>query len=157
MAPRFPQKNTGISAPAAKAKRPTNGQRPLRVGEAVRHALSQVLMRHEINDAVLSSMMITVSEVRMSPDLRHATAFVTPLGGGDCTPVLRELKRCAPRLRSAVAQHLKMRFAAELHFQPDTSFDYAQTITQALQSGTVAADIGHTPAIPDEDDTTPEA
>jgi ribosome-binding factor A len=115
--------------------------RPLKMGEAVRHALADIFMRGKVHDPVLFKLKITVTEVRMSPDLAHATVFITPFGGGDVKPVLRELKRCAPQLRSAVAQIVKMRHAPELHFQPDESFDYAETIEKALKAPVVAKDL----------------
>jgi ribosome-binding factor A len=109
------------------------------VGETIRHALSTILMRNEIHDAALAAHNITVTEVRMSVDLRHATIFVTPLGGGDVKPVLAELKRCKPMLRTALAQVIKMRYAPELHFQPDESFDYADSIERALKQDPIVA------------------
>lgn len=116
--------------------------RPLKMGEAVRHALADTLMRGRVHAPVLAKLKITVTEVRMSPDLAHATVFVTPFGGGDVKPILKELKRCAPQLRTAVAQIIKARHAPELHFQPDESFDYAETIEWALKAPVVAKDLG---------------
>jgi ribosome-binding factor A len=127
--------------PQSKTTPRSNGSRPLKMGEAVRHALADILMRDRIHDPLLAKHKITVSEVRMSPDLAHATVFVTRFGGGDVKPILKELKRCAPQLRSAVAQLVKMRHAPELHFQADESFDYADTIERALKAPNVAADI----------------
>jgi len=116
-------------------------QRPLKAGEQIRHALVNILSRNEIHDPELARFSITVTEVRMSPDLRHATAFVTPLGGGDCKPLLAELKRCKVPLRMEVARVVKMRYAPELHFQPDESFDYAEGIEKILHDPVVSADL----------------
>lgn len=120
----------------------STSSRPLKAGEQIRHALVNILSRGEIHAPELARFNITVTEVRMSPDLRHATIFVTPLGGGDCKPLLTELKRCNPQIRMAVAQAVKLRYAPELHFQPDESFDYADSIERALrQDPVVAADL----------------
>jgi len=120
----------------------TASARPLKMGAAVQHALADIFMRGKVHDPVLAKLKVTVTEVRMSPDLAHATVFVTPFGGGDPRPMLKELKRCAPQLRSAVAHSVKMRHAPELHFQPDESFDYAETIERALKDPVVAKDLG---------------
>jgi len=118
------------------------GSRPLRVGEMVRHALSQILMRGEVHDAELARHNVTVTEVRMSPDLRHANIFVVPLGGAEPKAMLAALKAAAPQLRTAVAKQVKMRYAPDLHFLPDNSFDYAETINRALHDPAVAQDLG---------------
>lgn len=133
MASRRPPSSSSSSSSA-----PTPGNRPLKVGENVRHALMQIFQRGEVHDPDLAKYNVTVTEVRMSPDLRHATAFVTPLGGKDMEGMLKELKRCAPLLRMEVARAVKMRYATELHFQPDTSFDYAEKITRLLQTPDIA-------------------
>lgn len=82
-------------------------------------------------------MNITISEVRMSPDLGHATVFVAPLGGKGAEEMLRVLRRCQPMLRTEVAHAIKLRYAPELHFQLDTSFDYAETISKLLHGNRV--------------------
>jgi len=125
----------------------SGSQRPLRVGEALRHALVKALRENSIHDVALAKHNITVSEVRMSPDLRHANIFIVPFGGADATPVLADLKRAAPRLRHEIAHGLQLRFAPELHFLLDTSFDYAQGISNALNSPAVAQDL----TAPDEE------
>ncbi|MDX2100960.1 MAG: 30S ribosome-binding factor RbfA [Alphaproteobacteria bacterium] len=118
-------------------------QRQLRVGEAVRHALVAVLARGEVRDPGLEALghgtLVTVSEVRMSPDLKHATCFVTPLGGGDATELVRALKRVAPWLRAEVARAVTLKFAPDLHFQPDTSFDDAARLDQLITQVTDGA------------------
>ena len=116
-------------------------QRQLRVGEEIRHALSAVLMRGDMRDPDLKDASITVAEVRVSPDLRNATAFILPLGGDRSAEVLSALKRAAPFLRAQVSQAVRLRFAPSLSFQLDTSFDYADRIGRLLQSEPVARDL----------------
>ena len=123
----------------ARDERPS--QRPLRVGEAVRHALVEVFARGHIRDPDLAEVMLTISEVRMSPDLRHATVFVTQLGGGEMAPVLKALKRAAPYLRSEVARLIDLRYAPDLHFQADTSFEVAGRISDVLMRPEVRRDL----------------
>ena len=120
----------------------TRGQRPLRVGEAVRHALVEVFARGHIRDPDLAEVSLTVSEVRMSPDLRQATAFVLPLGGGDSAAILKALKRAAPYLRGEVARLVDLRYAPELRFSIDTSFDTAGRISATLAQPEVQRDLG---------------
>jgi ribosome-binding factor A len=127
---------------------PTPGQRPLRVGEAVRHALVEVFARGHIRDPDLAEVSLTVSEVRMSPDLRQATAFVLPLGGGEAAAILKALKRAAPFLRGEVARLVDLRYAPELRFLIDTSFDTAGRISEALAQPAVQRDLGHAPPPP---------
>lgn len=117
------------------------GTRPLKVGETLRHALDNILRRNEIHDAGLAQHNITVTEVRMAPDLAHATVFVTPLGGIKPKEMMVELKRCAPLLRTEVAHAIKLRHAPELHFQLDTSYDYASSIEEKLNTPEVARDL----------------
>ena len=118
-------------------KRKTNnaipGQRQLRVGEEIRHVLSQLFTRGEVHDNALSGRAITISEVRMSPDLRHATCFVMPLGGEDIDEVLVGLKRAAPFLRGEVGRRVRLRLVPELSFKPDLGFDHAQRIDALLK------------------------
>lgn len=111
------------------------GQRQLRVGEEVRHVLSELFTRGEVHDKALSGRTITISEVRMSPDLRHATCFVMPLGGEDIDEVLVGLKRAAPFLRGEVGRRIRLRLVPELSFKADMGFDHAQRI-DALLKGT---------------------
>jgi ribosome-binding factor A len=118
-------------------------QRQLRVGEALRHALSDILMRGELRDPALQGASITVSEVRVSPDLRNATAYVVPLGGAHAEEILAGLQRAGPHLRAQVARAVKLKFAPGLTFRADTSFDYADRIERLLHSGQVARDLGH--------------
>lgn len=118
-------------------------QRQLRVGEAIRHTLAQVFQRGDLYDPDLAGVSITVTEVRVSPDLANATAFVTPLGGGDSvTVIVKALGRVAPVLRAAVARAVPLRVVPRLSFQPDTSFDYAARIGTVLRDPAVARDLG---------------
>jgi ribosome-binding factor A len=116
------------------------GMRPLRVGEAIRHALSSIFARGELRDPDLAGVSITVTEVRVSPDLMKATAFVAPLGGGDVDTVVAALHRAAPYIRGQVVREVELRRAPELSFVPDTSFDYASRIDAALRQPTVRRD-----------------
>ncbi len=116
--------------------------RVLRVGEEVRHALSAVLARGEAHDDVLASHLISVTEVRMSPDLRHATAFVKPLLGKDEDAVLKALRTNTAFLQKAVAKSIKLRFAPKLKFLADESFDESSHIAALLRDPKVAQDLG---------------
>ena len=116
-------------------------QRQLRVGELVRHALAEVLARGEAPDEVLASHPVTVPEVRMSPDLKLATAYVMPLGGRDQKAVLEALERNRKYLRGEVVRRVKMKFAPELRFRIDERFDEAERIDRLLRSPEVARDL----------------
>ena len=115
--------------------------RLLRVGEQVRHALSDVLMRGDVHDDVLASHSVSVTEVRMSPDLRHATVFVKPLLGADETAVLQALKKNVRYLKGEVARRVNTKFAADLKFRADESFDQGSHIDTILRSPVVARDL----------------
>ena len=115
--------------------------RLLRVGEQVRHALSDILMRGDVHDETLASHSVSVTEVRMSPDLRHATVFVKPLLGGDEAEVLGALRRNVRYLRGEVSKRVNTKYAAMLKFLPDESFDEGSHIDQLLRSPKVAADL----------------
>ena len=110
----------------------TPSQRQLRVGEELRHVLAALLERGEVRDPGLKGASITVTEVRISPDLRNATAFVLPLGGGDATAVVAALTRARPFLRRRMARDVKLRYAPDISFQADTSFDRAVHIEALL-------------------------
>lgn len=115
--------------------------RLLRVGEQVRHALSDILMRCDVHDDVLASHSVSVTEVRMSPDLRHATVFVKPLLGGDEAEVLGALKRNVRYLKGEVARRVNTKYAADLKFLPDESFDEGSHIDALLRDPRVARDL----------------
>ncbi|HWH17849.1 MAG TPA: 30S ribosome-binding factor RbfA [Allosphingosinicella sp.] len=116
--------------------------RLLRVGEQVRHALSDILMRGDVHDDVLASHSVSVTEVRMSPDLRHATVFVKPLLGADEAEVLTALRKNVRYLRGEVSKRVNTKFAAQLKFLADESFDEGSHIDRLLRSPTVARDLG---------------
>ena len=127
----------------ASAKKPAAAptQRQLRVAEEIRHVLAGIFMRREFRDPELAEADITVSEVRLSPDLKHATAFISRLGRTDVDALLPTLKRVAPWLRSQVAHALPLRYTPELSFQPDRALDYASKINQLMQQPEVARDL----------------
>ncbi len=127
-------------------------QRQLRVGEALRHALAEILMRGDLRDPELREASITVSEVRISPDLRNATAYIMPLGGTDAAGVLAALRRAAPYLRGRMARTVQLRFAPAVAFEIDNAFEYAQRIETLLHSEAVARDLTHHDGEPDDRD-----
>ncbi len=116
--------------------------RLLRVGEQVRHALSEILMRGDVHDPILASHSVSVTEVRMSPDLRHATVFVKPLLGADEAEVLAALKANVRYLKGEVARRVNTKYAAALKFLPDESFDEGSRIDGLLRDPKVAQDLG---------------
>ncbi len=116
-------------------------QRQLRVGEEVRHALARILMEEDLRQPELADLRITVTEVRMSPDLKNATAFVTPLGGKSMSLAVAGLTRAAPFLRHALASSLNLRFTPRISFQPDRSFEEAERIGALLRSKRVQQDL----------------
>ncbi len=115
--------------------------RLLRVGEQVRHALSDILMRGDVHDEVLASHSVSVTEVRMSPDLRHATVFVKPLLGADEAAVIKALRTNTAYLQSQVARRVNTKYAAKLKFLPDESFDEGSRIDTLLRDPKVARDL----------------
>lgn len=117
-------------------------QRQLRVGEEIRHLLAEILMRTEFHDPILAREHLTVSEVRMSPDLKHALVFATVLGQKDIRPLLPALKRVAPYLRAQMAPRLGLRVAPELKFVADEALDEATRINKLLHSPEVTRDLG---------------
>ena len=124
----------------------TRSVRLLKVGEQVRHVISELLMRQEVHDDVLSAHAISITEVRMSPDLRHASVFVKPLLGSDEAKVLKALRTNTAYFQKEVAGKLKLRFAAKLKFLPDESFDEAARIESLLRHPKVVRDLGDEPA-----------
>ena len=115
--------------------------RLLRVGEQVRHVLSDVLARGDVHDETLQSHLVSVTEVRMSPDLRHATVFVKPLLGQDEGQVLKALRTNAAFLQSEVARRVNTKYAAKLKFLADESFDEGGKIDAILRSPHVSQDL----------------
>ncbi len=115
--------------------------RLLRVGEQVRHALADILMRGDVHDDTLASHLVSVTEVRMSPDLRHATAFVKPLLGQDEEAVLKALRTNTAFLQREVARRVNLKYASRLKFLADESFDEGTHIDRLLRSEKVARDL----------------
>ena len=135
----------------AKATSSAPSQRMLRVGEQVRAAITQVLQRGEVRDDLLEKTVISVSEVRMSPDLKIATAYVTPLGLPDHQAVIDALNRNAKFIRGRLGGQLRqMKYMPEVRFRDDTSFDNYKKIDQLLRSPEVRRDLD-TPASEDEE------
>lgn len=118
----------------------TPSQRQLRVGEEIRHTLAEIFRRGEFRDPALVDLNVTVTEVRISPDLRNATAFIMPLGGGH-PELVAALNRASPYLRGQIAKALRLQFAPRVGFQLDTSFDYADKIGRLLHEASIARDL----------------
>lgn len=131
--------------------RPGPSQRQLRVAEEIRHVLAGVFMRGELRDPALAGVSITISEVRISPDLKNATVFSLPLGGERVGEVMKGLNRTGPYLRAQVAHALQLRYAPSLTFVPDRSFDEARHIEELLRSEKVARDLAARKAQDGED------
>lgn len=119
----------------------TRSVRLLKVGEQVRHVMAELLARQEVHDDVLTSHTVSVTEVRMSPDLRHATVFIKSLLGADEDVVLKALRTNTAFFQKEVAGKLKLRFAAKLKFLPDESFDEASRIEALLANPKVQQDL----------------
>jgi ribosome-binding factor A len=115
--------------------------RVLRVGEQVRHVLSEILARGDVHDDVLATHPVSVTEVRMSPDLRHATVFVKPLLGKDEEAVLKAMRTNTAYLQREVAHRIRMKYAAKLKFLADDSFDEASHIDRLLRDPKLARDL----------------
>ena len=124
---------------ASHAKTPS--QRQLRVGEVLRHALTEVLHEEDIRDPDLKGVSVTVTEVRPSPDMRHATAFVEPLGGKNADTIVNALNRHRGFLRGQLGHRITLKFTPELRFLEDTSFAEAEHIENILRSEKVARDL----------------
>jgi ribosome-binding factor A len=127
-------------------------QRQLRVGELIRHELAAMFSRGDVHDPVIEAHMITVPEVRMSPDLRLATIYIMPLGGRDAEPVLEALERNKRYMRGEIARRVNLKFAPEIRFRIDDRFDEAARIEKLLRTPEVARDLGSAPPADDEDD-----
>lgn len=124
----------------SKSKGPT--QRQLRVGEELRHAISGILFRNELHEPEFETISITVSEVRISPDLKNATVYITPLAGGDRSPkTVDRLNLLAPVLRRVLSKHIVLRHIPKLYFKLDHSFDAAGRVLQLLNSEEVLRDV----------------
>jgi ribosome-binding factor A len=120
---------------------PGGSQRQLRVGELIRHAMSEMLIRGDVHDPVIEGHLITIPEVRMSPDLRMATIYVMPLGGRDIDAVIEALDRNKRYLRGEIARHVNLKFAPEIRFRVDERFDEAERIEKLLRTPAVQRDL----------------
>ena len=116
-------------------------QRQLRAGELVRRALAEMVARGTIRDPELVDRSFTITEVRVSPDLRHATCFVAPLGHGDAAALAEALTRVRAYLRGQLSKDVAFKFMPDLSFEPDTSFDNAEAIDRLLRKPEVARDL----------------
>lgn len=116
-------------------------QRQLRAGELIRHALVDILAREEMRDPDLEGILISVTEVRPSPDLRQAKVYVAPLGRGDQKAVAAALNRASSFLRGRLGREIDMKFTPELHFHPDNSFDTASHVDELLARPQVRRDL----------------
>lgn len=116
-------------------------QRALRAGELVRHAIADILSRGDVHDPVLASHLVTVPEVRMTPDLRQATIYVLPLGGKDRAEVLAALDRNKKFLRTEIAHRVNLKFAPDIRFRIDERFDEAERIEKILRTPDVQRDL----------------
>jgi ribosome-binding factor A len=137
-----------MSKRTQKSSVPGGSQRQLRVGETVRHAIADILAHGNVHDVDLEGHIITVPEVRMSPDLKLATVYVMPLGGKDTDVVLAALARNKKFLRGEVAHRVNLKFAPDLRFRVDDRFDEAERIEKLLRTPAVQRDLK-----PESDDT----
>jgi len=120
---------------------PGGSQRQLRVGELVRHAISDLLMRGEVHDPVIEGHLITVPEVRMSPDLRLATIYIMPLAGRDADEVVAAFERNKKFLRGEISHRINLKFAPDIRFRADERFAEAERIDRLLRSPEVKRDL----------------
>lgn len=128
-----------------KSSAPGGSQRQLRVGEQVRHAIADILAQGTVHDADLEGHIITVPEVRMSPDLKLATVYVMPLGGRDTEIIITALERNKKFLRGEVARRVNLKFAPDLRFRVDERFDEAERIEKLLRTPAVQKDLEQDP------------
>jgi ribosome-binding factor A len=135
--PRPDQKNAGPS------------QRVLRVGELIRHAAAEILARGDVEDPALVKQVVTIPNVKMSPDLKLATLYIMPLGGKDADKTIAALERNKKMLRTEIAHRINLKFAPDLRFILDNSFDASAKIDGLLKSPEVARDL-HKPDVEDE-------
>lgn len=119
----------------------TPSQRQLRVAELIRHSLAEMLARGDIHDDVLAEHVVTIPEVRMSPDLKLATVYLMPLGGGDRQPVLEAFNRHRRYIRGEIAHKINLKFAPDIRFSIDETFDEADRIDRLLASPEVKRDL----------------
>ena len=120
---------------------PNASQRQLRVGELVRHAIAEMLARGDVHDPVIEGHLITVPEVKMSPDLRLATIYVMPMGGRDAGEVVAAFDKHKKYLRAEIAHRINLKFAPDIRFRVDERFDEAERIDRLLRSPAVQRDL----------------
>ena len=128
-----------------KSSAPGGSQRQLRVGEQVRHAMAEILAQGNVHDVDLEGHIITVPEVRMSPDLKLATVYVMPLGGRDTEVIIAALERNKKFLRGEVARRVNLKFAPDIRFHVDERFDEAERIEKLLRTPAVQKDLEQDP------------
>src|SRR5829696_8313398 len=116
-------------------------QRALRAGELVRHAVAEILSRGDLHDPVITKHVVTVPEVRMTPDLRQATIYVMPLGGKDAKEVVATLERNKKFLRGEIAHRINLKFAPDIRFRIDERFEEAERIEKILRTTQVQRDL----------------
>ncbi len=140
------KRNDGAPTKARRGASPRKGpsQRQLRVGEEIRHALADIFLRTEFHEKSLAKIKLTISEVRMSPDLKHAAVFITQLGNKDISPLLPALKRVSPFLRAQVAPKLGLRVTPDFKFLADEALEEATRINKLLHKPEVARDLEST-------------
>jgi ribosome-binding factor A len=145
--------NQDIGTSARRGKAPSHRQ--LRVGEELRHALSRILARGELRDPSLADLNLTVTEVRLSPDLKNATAFVVPLGGSGLEAAVAALNRAGGFFRSRLAREVALRHAPRVAFAADRSFDEARRVDEILERPRVRRDLVADPGAADSGADTP--
>jgi ribosome-binding factor A len=136
----------GAGRNTGRSEAPGRSQRQLKAGELVRHSLSQILREEPLRDPELLNRSITVTEVRLSPDFRHATVFVEPLGGENAAEVVAALNRVAKYLRGVLGRSVEMKFTPELRFFHDESFDAALSINKLFDHPVVQRDLSAPPS-----------
>jgi len=142
---------------AKPARSSGSNQRQLRIGELVRHALAEMLARGDIHDEVLSKHVVTVPEVRIAPDLKLATCFIMPLGGGDVKPVLKALNDHKRYIRGEIAHRVNLKYAPDIRFLADESFAEAERVDALLYSDKVRRDILKQPLRLPQDGEAPDS
>jgi ribosome-binding factor A len=138
---KFGLRNTKMPRHHKREQSAGGSQRQLRVGELVRHEIADILTRGDVHDPVIETHLITVPEVRMSPDLRLATIYVMPLGGRDADKVLEALERNKRYVRGEISRRVNLKFAPEIRFRIDERFDEAERIEKLLRTPVVQRDL----------------
>ena len=134
----------------------TPSQRQLRIGEEIRHAVAQMLERIEFHEPALQDVSVTVTEVRISPDLKNATAYIMPLGGDQADEVLEALTRARPFVRKQVGGTMRLRHVPNISFEMDETFDQASKVETLLSDPKVARDLAVVDDSPDDEELSGE-